>query len=302
MNLYVTVPSYALSGPLDRAERLSQAHSWAEYYGWNVIASPLLERYASEGSWLPAVERSDDMWRALGADIVWACRGGYAAIHLVPELLRAEGSGRTLLIGYSDTTVLHAVWKKVGLGPAIYGTFSKSLDQSRRATSMRAIFDAQPFSISHSNELAGRVLHEGTVTAPLFAACLVVLANLCGTPAMPDLRGCILALEDTSEWPYAVDSALNQLAMAGALDGIAGLLFGSFDHETPRTHNGPSILEVLTSWAERLRIPTIAALPFGHLDDALCLPVGTAVKMEAHNDGRWNVSWATQPMVAMQDG
>lgn len=296
MNLYVTVPSYAINGPADRVERLAMAHSWAEAYGWNVIASPLLERYTSAGAWLPATERSDDLWRALGAEMVWACRGGYACVHLIPELMRAEGKGDRLLIGYSDTTVLHAVWKKRGLGPAIYGTFSKSLDQSRRATSLRAIFDGQPFTVSHTAELAPRVLQAGTVSGPLFAACLVVLANLCGTAAMPDLRGCVLALEDTSERPYAVDFALNQLALSGALDGITGLLFGSFDHENPAEYGGPSMLDILAAWAERLAVPTIAVLPFGHLDDALALPVGTDVTIEAHSDGRWQLGWTTQPL------
>src|SRR3546814_7750696 len=43
---------------------------------------------------------------------------------------------------------------------------------------------------------------------------------------MPDFSGRILFLEDVSEAPYRVDRMLTTLKLMGALDGIAGFIFG----------------------------------------------------------------------------
>ena len=93
------------------------------------MPSPLLGRYFEAGIWLPVEARAEDMERALQHEIVWAFRGGYGAVHLVPALLQAQAAGQPLLIGYSDITVLHACWRVRGSGPAIYGTLSEEHDR-----------------------------------------------------------------------------------------------------------------------------------------------------------------------------
>lgn len=289
--MYVTCPSYALCGPAERARTLKTAQVWADAFGWEVVASPLLERYLQPGSWLPIAARAEDLVHALEHEIVWACRGGYSAVHLVPALLDAPPANAPLLIGYSDITVLHACWDVRGWMQRAYGSFAEQIDESRRAASMAAFLRGEPLVLSHTTEAAGIVLQPGAVRAPLFAACLVVLANLCGTPAMPALRGRILAIEDVHERPYAIDFALHQLALSGELDGIAGLLCGSFQNQVEAEYGGPTVREILRDWAERLGVPCIAQLPFGHLDDPLVVPVGMPVEIEAAADGRWSVRW-----------
>jgi muramoyltetrapeptide carboxypeptidase len=287
--MYVTCPSYAINSPSDRAGLLSRARLWADELGWEVVASPLLERYLQSGAWLPAEERAADMARALEHEVVWACRGGYAAIDLAQPLLQASAPGRPLLIGYSDTTVLHACWAIRDLGPAIYGGLGDQILQSRRGESLRTWLTGGAIEVTQRTEPAARVARPGEVQAPVFAACLVVLANLCGTPAMPRLAGTILAIEDVNERPYAVDFALSQLALSGALDGVVGLLCGSFHHENPADYGGPSIDEVLSSWAARLGVPMVVRLPFGHIDDQLVVPQGARTTLEARADGHWRV-------------
>ncbi len=119
----------------------------------------------------------------------------------------------------------------------------------------------------------------------------MVLANLCGTAAFPDLRGQILAIEDIDERPYAIDFALNQMHLAGKLEGIAGLLCGAFHHQDAAEYGGPTVDEILASWAERLAVPTICRLPFGHMDDPLVLATGITVEIAGHSNGRWSVRW-----------
>ena len=291
--LYVTPTSYAITGPSDRAGILKTAQVWADLFGWQVVPSPLLERYAGHAAWLPAADRIADMARAIEHDVVWACRGGYGAIQLAQALLEMPAAARPALIGYSDVTVLHAIWRMRNWGLALYGSLPGQADESRRATSARAAVQGQPFVVSSEHELAPRVLRAGHVQAPLFAACLVVLASLVGTPVMPNLRGCIVALEDVDERPQAVDFAMMQLYLSGALEGIAGLMFGSFRHDNPDVYGGPSIEGVLQEWAERLQVPTIAHLPFGHMDDQIVLPTGVQTTLEAEHDRSWRLNWQT---------
>ncbi len=289
--LYITCPSYTMKNPAEKAKTLKTAQTWADALGWEVVPSPLLARYYEAGMWLPVEARAEDMEQALQHEIVWAFRGGYGAVHLVPALLRAQTAGSPLLIGYSDITVLHACWRVRGWGPALYGTLSEGTADARQAMSLMAALKGEEFICSSEAEPAARVLRPGTARAPLFAACLVVLANLCGTAAFPDLRGQILAIEDIDERPYAIDFALNQMYLAGKLDGIAGLLCGSFYHQVAAEYGGPTVDEILASWAERLAVPTICRLPFGHMDDPLVLATGVTVEIAGYSDGRWSLRW-----------
>ncbi len=290
--LYITCPSYALRNPRERAQIIRTARVWADAMEWEVIESPLLERYFQPGCWLPMEARAEDMVRAMQHDIIWACRGGYAAVHLIPSLLNAHVDHPPLLVGYSDITVLHACWSVRGWAPSLYGTFGDYLQESRQGNSLMAYFKGQPFVSSHMSEPAVRVLRPGSVAAPLFAACLVVLANLVGTPAFPSLRGHILAIEDIDEKPYAIDFALNQLYLAGQLEGVAGLLGGSFHHQPPADYGGPSVDEIIGAWGTRLGVPTITRLPFGHLEDHIVVPNGIVAELDAHADGRWSLRWS----------
>jgi len=289
--LYITAPSYSMKNPAEKAKMLKTAQTWADALGWEVVPSPLLGRYFAAGVWLPAEDRAEDMERALQHEIVWAFRGGYGAVHLVPALLQAQAAGQPLLIGYSDITVLHACWRVRGWGPAIYGTLSEGTADARQAESLLAFLKGEAYDCSSEAEAAARVLRPGTAAAPLFAACLVVLANLCGTPAFPDLAGNILAIEDIDERPYAIDFALHQMYLAGKLDGIAGLLCGSFHHQVAADYGGPTVDEILAAWAERLGVPAICRLPFGHMDDPMVLPAGLPVELEARDDGSWRLHW-----------
>lgn len=289
--LYVTCPSYAINNPRDRAGRLKPAQLWADAFGWEVVPSPLLAHYHAPNSWLPVEDRAEDLRVALNHEIVWAARGGYAAIELVPALLAATPAKPPLLLGYSDITVLHACWAKRAWGPTLYGTFADQTADSRQAASLSAYLRGEQYRCDRATEPAVWVLRPGAVRAPIFAACLVVLANLCGTPAMPTLAGQILAIEDTDERPYAIDFALHQLHLAGALDRIVGLLGGSFYHTPQADYGGPSVDDILRIWAERLAVPALSRLPFGHMDDPMVVPIGVPAELDAAADGRWSLVW-----------
>lgn len=290
-SLYVTCPAYAMRGPLDQQSHVNQAKWLAQELGWRVVVSPLLDRHLGPGAWLPLRERARDLERALTYDVVWACRGGYGSIELVETVLKAKRRNGPLLIGYSDITALHAAFAVRGWHQCYYGGLpANGRGGGRQGSSLLAGLRGEAITRNHLSDASACVLRPGRATGRLFPACLSVLASLTGTPAMPDLSGCVLAIEDIKVQPFLMATHLNQLFLSGALRGVTALLAGTFTHVEDHDYQGPAPHEVLGEWANRLRVPLIARLPFGHMDDALVLPYERPVQVQAARNGRWTVA------------
>lgn len=292
--LYVCCPSYALQNPLEKQDYLKRARAFARRCGLRVVVSPLLDRHLGRGAWIELAPRRDDLLEAIRHDVVWACQGGYGGIHLAPALLEARAAHRPRLIGYSDITVLHACWRIRGWGEGYYGHIPRTLTGSREGESLLPLFRGRGLRRTQETDGAAVVLRPGRAEGICFAACLAVLAGLVGSPAMPDLAGCILAVEDIDEKPYQVDFALTQLHAAGALEGIAALIGGSFTHQAALDYGGPAIDDVLRCWGERLGVPVVSRLPFGHLMDSLVLANGRRLTLEARSGGAWSLAFAAR--------
>ncbi|MCF7838392.1 MAG: LD-carboxypeptidase [Candidatus Marinimicrobia bacterium] len=289
--LYVCCPAYALRGPAHTATVLRAAEQLAQARGWQVVPGPSLFYYPGPGAWAPAPARRAELVAALQHHYLWACRGGYGCLPLLPDVLTLDPPGPPpVLLGFSDVTVLHAAWLKRGWGPSYYARLGDDPGQGRVAESLLPLLDGQALTRSNTSDPMARALRPGQAQGPLFAACLAVLAGLCGTPAQPDLRGRILALEDIDERAYRVDFFLEQLFQSGALTGIRGLIGGSFLHQNEPEYQGPTHDEVLTAWAQRLAIPAISRLPFGHLADALTLPNGRQTTLDVAPDD-WRLAF-----------
>ena len=292
--LYVTCPAYALHGPLDRQKVQESATWFAKEFGLEVVTSPLLDRHMGQGAWLPQAERQADLERAIDHTAIWACRGGFGSIHLVEGLLKLQPATVPFLIGYSDITVLHTAWHMRGWQLGCYGTIPHRT-QGRSGATLFALAHGQGWKRSQAGDPGVRVLRAGRAEGPLFPACLSVLASLSGTAVQPDLRGRILAIEDVDVHPFLVDTYLNQLHLAGVLEGVAGLTGGSFTSNERVDYVGPSSDDILEAWGERLRIPTIARLPYGHLEDPLVLPYGRTATLTARRSGVWSLAVAPSP-------
>jgi len=290
--VYLLCPSYQLRDADQLASARDEASWLAAGLGLadGVIEAPGTAAWSATPRWRDAGERAGDLAAALDHAVVLAARGGHGAIHLADTLLTAPAPrGRCLLIGYSDVTVLHAAWAVRGWGPSLYGFLAGVPHGARARASTLALALGQSWEVDQASDPHVAVLRPGSADGRAFAACLRTLASLSGTPLMPDLRGCILCLEDVDERPYRIDRDLAQLHLAGALAGVAGLVFGAF----PRCDGGgPDVVEVLTTWSARLAVPAIASLGFGHDSDPLTLPCGSAASLFAGSDGAWRLAFA----------
>ena len=270
--VFLWCPAYALP-----AERLSATLTAAEVFSTNIggklVAAADLSVVSGSGAWRTARERQATFRQALTHDVLLAARGGYGCLDLLAALDDFTGP-LPLLIGYSDLTVLHAAWAVRGEGESIYGFMPGVPHGNRAIASCESLWRGEGLALSPQTCPEVVVGRRGHAHGRLFAACLRVLTGLVGTPWMPSLRGVILAIEDIDERPYRIDRDLQQLFLAGCLDGVVGLVTNAFPGPIPNGYQGPTATQIIMAWAERLEIPAMIALPFGHHTDPLALPCG----------------------------
>jgi muramoyltetrapeptide carboxypeptidase len=288
-SVFLWCPAYTL--PPHRLEPARQAAgAFAEAIGASLIPAADLGEWAGIGAWPPAESRRATFQEALRHQVLLAARGGYGCLDLL-ETLSAHAGPLPLLIGYSDLTILHAAWSVRGAQESLYGFMPGVPHGPRSLASTITLWRGDGLRLLNAAYPDVMPLRSGTATGPLVVGCLRVLTGLVGTPWMPDLRGRILAIEDIDERAYRIDRDLQQLHLAGCLAGVVGLVANHFPAEEPEGYQGPSVRAVLCAWAERLKIPAIMALPFGHHADPVTLPWGRRATVRVDDLG-WSLEIA----------
>jgi len=273
----------AAAGPL-KPDRLDASATRCRALGLEPVVFPAaLARHGYMAG--TDAERLADLQAAFrdpSIDAVWALRGGYGTLRILGALdLARQLTDPIPFIGFSDNTSLHARHAALGVvsfhGPHPGGDFPAETEDAFR----RVLFAAEPAGLisPRASDPAPHALAPGRVQAPLVGGNLALLAAMCGTPHALDARGCILALEDVGEPAYRVDRMLWQLRAAGVLDGVIGLALGRFT-ESPAGEEHP-ITPVLAELAERLGVPAVVDLPFGHVEHNCTLPLGCGALLDA---------------------
>jgi muramoyltetrapeptide carboxypeptidase len=240
---------------------------------------PLLRARAFRAAW------TDPSIRAL-----FAVRGGYGSVHLLPHLDRDE-IRRTpkAFVGYSDnTSLLSWITDHCGVvafhGPMLEGRLSKGAAGYDRDTFDRVLTRAQPAGrISHP---ALETLHAGEAAGVLTGGTLTQLAASLGTPyAFDPPPGHILFLDEVAERPYRIDRLLTQLRFAGILARAAGIVFGELPRCDEPAGAGPAVRDVVRDLLQDFGGPVLFGLPSGHTTGAtLTLPFGVAACVVTGSD------------------
>ena len=292
-----TVALVSPSSPVDDSFNLQLAQEVMEALGFKVKAGA---HYADKRGHLAGSDagRADDINAAFADKDVKAVicvRGGSGAARLLPLLdynvIRANPK---VLLGYSDITALHcAIHAQTGLvtfhGPNGSGSWNSfNADQFRRVFFNRELMHYRNLA-DRGDELVQRrnrtvTITGGTARGGLVGGNLAVLTALAGSPYLPDFSGKILFLEDVSEAPYRVDRMLSTLKLMGALDGIAGFIFGECTDCDPGDGYGSLGLDqILDDYIRPLGIPAYRGAMIGHIREQFIVPVGGRVEMDAGN-------------------
>ncbi|MGD6742264.1 S66 peptidase family protein [Streptomyces sp. BH106] len=255
--------------------------------GWDlepVVAPHVLDTH-EEFDYLAGTDadRAADLQRAWcdpDVDAVLCARGGYGAQRMVDlldwEAMRAAPP--KVFVGYSDITALHEAFA-VRLGVStLHGPMVATADflkNARAQEHLRAtLFEPETVRVVSAGEGRG-VLVPGTARGVTLGGCLSLLAADLGTAgARASARGGLLCLEDVGEEAYRIDRYLTQLLRGGLLDGVTGILLGSWADCDP-------LRALLADRLGGLGVPVAEEFGFGHCDGALTLPLGVSGELDA---------------------
>lgn len=241
-------------------------------------------------------ERAGDLNAMFGDREVKAIvcvRGGSGAARLLPlldyPLIRRNPK---VLLGYSDITALHcAIHAKTGLvtfhGPVGTGSWNRfNVDQFERLFFQRELMQYQN-SRDAGDELVPRrnrtqTLRGGKAQGELVGGNLTVLTALAGSSYLPDFSGKILFLEDVGEAPYRIDRMFSTLKLMGALDKLAGFIFGDCSDCNPGDGYGSLTLDqIFDDYILPLKIPAYRGAMIGHIREQFIVPVGGKMELDA---------------------
>jgi muramoyltetrapeptide carboxypeptidase len=226
-------------------------------------------------------------------DVVQSLQGGYGSAQTIPHLdFDAIAASPKPFVGYSDITALHvAIRQRAGLatiyGYGLVGMGAKDGTDFSRDRLLQVLRGQGAGDVPRDpDDPYVRAISGGKVTAPLVGGCLWLLLQTMGTPWEIELEGSIFFFEDYDAPPWYVDGMLTQLAHAGKLEGVRGVVVGDMEKcdwredrpEWPRTR---SIEDVLEHHLEPLGVPVVYKLPLGHGKHLAALPLGVTATLDA---------------------
>lgn len=242
-------------------------------------------------------QRADDL-NAMYADeavrAVFTIHGGWGCARILPFLdwptIRANPK---LLIGFSDVTALHLAFAAHAGFPTIHGPNAANSWREASWSSFWTIAvqggtpvldAARPGDALLPGDPGGiATIRPGKARGRLVGGNLSILTSLVGTPWLPDFDDAILFLEDTGESEYRIDRMMTQLALAGILGKVNGMVFGQCTRCTIGVDDyaGFTVPQVLHQHLAPLGIPAFRGANIGHIANQLSMPVGVDVEMDA---------------------
>jgi len=250
------------------------------------IAAHILDRYGYlAGKDLDRAQDINTMFADKSVKAIIATRGGWGCNRILPflnySLIRTHPK---IIMGYSDvTSLLLAINARSQLitfhGPvAIY-----SWDQFTTDYFQRILFNGEVLKMQNNinGEEKRQIITPGKATGKLIGGNLSVLTSMLGSIYLPPWQKSMLFVEDTGEDVYRIDRMLTQLKNAGILDQISGFIFGQCTNCQVGDQPAFTLMEVLQSHIQPLKIPSWYGAAIGHIQDKFTLPVGLNVEIDA---------------------
>lgn len=283
-----TIGLFCPAGPVRDIDRIEAGISVLRDMGFRIRVLDGFNRRSDSSIYLAApdatrVEQLHDLWDDEEVKALMAVRGGYGCLRMLGQVdFHRFRENPKWLIGFSDLTVLLAsAFIKAGLiglhGPVVSSLAGTDTPSKKRFFSLLT-GSFQPYSLENSVT----VLRPGTCRGRIVAGNLTTLCHLIGTPWEPVLIDAVLLLEDTGESMYRIDRMLTQLAWAGRLDNLAGLILGTFDAgDRTGRHNllQAPLFERVRELTTHTSYPIWGNFPCGHLSENQAIPYGMEATM-----------------------
>ena len=269
--------------------------------------------------------RADDLMQAFAdetIDGIISTIGGEDSIRTLPYIdLDMIRKNPKVFMGFSDTTISHAVCFKAGIvsfyGPSFMAGFAENcgmfpymVDSVRRTLfSVESIGVIEPnragWTVEHLpwehpenqsiprklNSCTGWRFHQekGVVEGQLFGGCVEVLDWLRGTDyfsAAGDLQGAVLFLETSEDAPPPsfLTEFVRCIAAMGILEELNGILLGRPGGDIdPNTFGeyDDALCKAVHEEHGLSNMPIVTNMDFGHTDPMFVLPMGLKVRIDS---------------------
>jgi muramoyltetrapeptide carboxypeptidase len=290
-----TIGVCAPSGPYFNASDVYRPKEWWESKGYTVR---LLDGVWSKDDYEagPAEKRAEDLHTLFAdpeVDVIQVLWGGTGAIRILPHLdFDLIAANPKALMGFSDITNLHVALRQrsglatlhgPGLGSMGYPERTEFTWESARAAFRDGAAGPVP---DDPDDPYRRSIAGGRASGPIVGGNLFTFVHLLGTPWEPVFDGAILFFEEVNEPAYVIEIHLDQLRMAGRLDGVVGVVVGElkdcdWSEKRPEAPRNRSIEDVLERCLAPLGVPVLYKLPLGHGKHLATIPLGVRATLDA---------------------
>lgn len=232
-------------------------------------------------------------------DIIWAVRGGYGSLHLIPFLQKLKKpKKKKLFIGFSDNTTLHQFLNQEWGWPTWHGPHLDrlyKLNSARQKQWQDLLQGRLPyFKFKGLTPLNLKAQKTSLLRCEIVGGNLITLQSSLGTAMQLKTKGRILFVEDIGERGYRIDRVLEHFSQAGVFDGIKALVVGPFVGGAEP--NGKDLSQkVFKEFAARQKFPIFSGVKSGHVPNSLILPLKTSsvLQKESSASAKWSLTVET---------
>jgi muramoyltetrapeptide carboxypeptidase len=292
-----TIGVAAPASPYDARSEIERGVEWWESRGYRV---KLADGVFARDDYVAGDPRSRardlvSLFADPEVTVVQSLQGGYGSAQTIPFIdFGVIARNPKPFVGYSDITALHvAIRQRTGLA-TLYGNGLVGVGASETTVFSRERLlsvltgDGTGLVPRDPDDPYVRAINGGAVTAPLVGGCLWLLMQTMGTPWEFQVDDAILFFEDVKLPPYHIDGFLTQLAAAGKLDRVAGVVVGEMKdcdwgdlRQASDWARSRSLEDVLEEHLEPLGVPVLYKLPLGHGKHLAALPLGVSCTLDA---------------------
>lgn len=218
---------------------------------------------------------------------ILCARGGYGSARILDYLdYDAIKNHPKWFCGYSDVTVMHALYSKMGIA-SLHSTMPISFPKDGSANlSTQSLFDSLRGKHTTLAAAANPLNVCGEAEGVLVGGNLSLVYSLMATGLQLDAEKKILFIEDLDEYLYHIDRTVLSLKQSGMLSRLAGIAVGYLNDMNDNTIPfGKTAEEIVHEHTQHLGIPVAFGIPAGHLEPNFAMVFGRQYRLSVAESG-----------------
>ena len=212
-------------------------------------------------------------------------RGGYGTTRILDQI---DFSGfrkhPKWLVGFSDLTSILLQSLTFGI-PAVHGPVCITLGKDPKSDQYlrQVLFGTSIFDYALSENSLSK---PGSCSGEIVGGNLSLIFESIGASNEIETKGNILFIEEVGEDKYSVDRMMNKLKRTGKLNGLTGVIIGSFSHVSDsKNYFSEPVEQIVCDYFKTFDIPIAVGLEAGHEQKNYPLILGMNSTMSVTREG-----------------